>query len=605
MIRWFAIRFLTSVITLAILLLVSVESPHIFAVNSTSTPSLDVENISASSSISDFHSSIAVPAGNLIVSAESGGTWTLFVADPRRQVWQKLAVDLVPARDPAISPDGKVLAFRSKRDGTWNIYTMPTDGEGSATRLTRGMIYSGAPVWSPDGKRIAFEAYARGDLDIWVMNADGTQAIDLTENEKAHDFAPAWSPDGKWIAFTSWRTGSKQLFLVAADCKKACAATNLSQNKFDEHSPAWSPDGKQLAFVSDRDGQRAIYIADFVNGALQNIRRLTFSGWDDAPAWAPDGKWIAFISARPTRQPIYIIPAEGGRPRLVENGPTVAVSVTWSREGIIGAGEITNGHTLYTEQPDVAPANNGHPYELQRINTIRLDSGLSRVNSRVANSLLALQARVKQEVGYDFLAIVSDLLRPLDYRCDNTCDTLSWHKSGRAVDTRLDYSDARVSNGLEVVREDRHGETYWRVYLRTSAQDGTQGEPLKDAPWDFSYRARWIVGRGEGGTRKPVPYGFYVDFTELARQYGWERISANDSEDLDWKTNKLGAEYWHYQKTQGLDWYRAMREVYSEADLKAIADWNALARAGYAPYLLFLKGIPQPSSAWRWNVLGP
>jgi len=604
--RLFSIRPIVSVIVLTLLVFVSPAFPDLSAANDSEMPMADSEQTHASPPpLANPQSLISTPTGRLIVSAESGDTWTLFTADPHQHAWQKLAANYAPARDPAISPDGKTLAFRTKRDGTWNIYTLPTDGSGSATRLTRGMIYSGAPVWSPDGTRIAFEAYARGDLDIWVMNANGTQPINLTENEKTHDFAPAWSPDGKWIAFTSWRTGTKQIFIVAADCKTACQVINLSQNKFDDHSPAWSPDGTKLAFVSDRDGQRAIYVADFVNGALRNARRLTFSGWDDAPAWSPDGKWIAFVSARPTRQPIYIVPAEGGLPRLVENGPTMAVSVTWSREGIAGAGEFANGNALYQEQPDLAPADSGHPYELRRVTTIRLDSGLSKVNGRVADSLLALQARVKQEVGYDFLAIVSDLLRPIDYRCDNTCDTLSWHKSGRAVDTRLDYSDARISSGLEVVREDRHGETYWRVYLRTTAQDGTQGEPLKDAPWDFSYRARWIVGKGEGGTRKPVPYGFYVDFTELARQYGWERISANDSEDLDWKTNKLGAEYWHYQKTQGLNWYQAMREVYSEADLKSLTDWNALARAGYDSYLLFLKGIPMPPTAWRWNVLGP
>jgi len=554
--------------------------------------------------------STPAPPGRLIVSAENGGAWNIFAVDPNQHTWRKLAANIAPARDPAISPDGRTLAFRSKRDGTWDIYTLSTAGNNLA-RLTRGMIYSGAPVWSPDGKRIAFESYARGDLDVWVMNADGTQAIDLTDSEKAHDYAPAWSPDGKWLAFVSWRTGTKQIFIVAADCKSACKATNLSQNKSDDHEPTWSPDGTKLAFVSDRDGQRAIYVAEVegrnaIAPQLKNARRVTFSGWDDSPAWSPDGKWLAFVSVRPTRQPIYIVAADGsGIPRLVENGPTFATSVTWSAAGIAGAGEYANGNALYKEQPDLAPASTGHPYELRRITTIRLNSGLSKVSGRVADSLLALQTRIKQEVGYDFLAIVSDLLRPVEYKCDNTCDTLSWHKSGRAVDTRLDYSDARGIGGLEVVREDQLGETYWRMYLKTAAQDGTQGEPLKDAPWDFSYRARWIVSQGEGGTRKPVPYGFYVDYTELARQYGWERISSADSEDLDWKTNKLGAEYWHYQKTQNLTWYLAMREVYSEAELKALADWNALARAGYGSYVLFLKDIPMPPAAWRWNVLGP
>jgi len=227
------------------------------------------------------------------------------------------------------------------------------------------------------------------------------------------------------------------------------------------------------------------------------------------------------------------------------------------------------------------------------------------LNSRVVDSFDALQARIKQEVGYDFLAILSDALRAVDVQCDVTCDTLSWHKAGRAVDTRLDYTDPRGIGGVEIVREDQQGEVFFRMYLRTAAQDGTMGEPLKEAPWDMSYRARWVVAPGEGGTKMPVPSGFYVDFTEIARQYGWERISAHDGPDFDWKSDKTGAEYWHYQKSQGLNWYQAMRELYSEDDLKSLLQWDALVRSGYDPYVLYLKDIPEPAKTWRWNVLGP
>ena len=131
------------------------------------------------------------------------------------------------------------------------------------------------------------------------------------------------------------------------------------------------------------------------------------------------------------------------------------------------------------------------------------------------------------------------------------------------------------------------------------------GEPLKDAPWDMSYRARWVVSPGEGGTQKSVPYGFFFDLTEIARAYDWERISSQAGDDLDWKTNKLGAEYWHYQKMTGLNWYQAMREIYSESDLKSLVEWDSLVKSGFDPYLLYLKGLPAPAKASRWYLFGP
>ncbi len=539
----------------------------------------------------------------MIIAAESAGAWNLYIADPNGGGILLLS----GARDPALSPDGKAVAFRSHREGFWDIYTAPVIGA-NATRLTRNMTYSGAPAWSPDGRKIAFESYARGDLDIWVINTDGTQAVDLTNEEKTYDYDPTWSPDGKWIAFTSWRTGTQQIFVVAADCTSACKAINLSQNKDDDEQPAWSPDGKRVAFVSDRSGQRAIYTADFASTGLKNIKRITFSGWDEQPAWSPDGAWIAFVSVRPKRQPVYIVSADGGIPQELQGGPDWASSVAWSPDASIAVDATADADTgaplLFQAKPDLASPGSGHTYEMRRMTTTKLDPGINKLNGRVADAFIAFQARLKQEVGYDFLATLADMARPIELKCDVTCDTLSWHKAGRAFDSRLDYTDARGS-ALEIVREDQQGETFWREFLRTSAQDGSMGEPIKQAPWDMSYRARWIVAPGEGGVKKAVPYGFYLDLTELAREYGWERISSHNEEDFDWRSDKTAAEYWHYQQQQGLNWYQAMREVYAETDLNPIVEWDSLVKSSYEPYLLYLKGIPAPAKEWRWYALSP
>ncbi len=209
------------------------------------------------------------------------------------------------------------------------------------------------------------------------------------------------------------------------------------------------------------------------------------------------------------------------------------------------------------------------------------------------------------ESGVDFLATLSDMTRLISYICDSTCDTLSWHKSGRAVDTLLTL----VQGGREVmvlVREDVNAEVHWRVYLRASQQDGSQGEPLTDAPWNISVNARANVAPGQGGLERDVEYGYYVDFTELARQYGWNWISSHDDVEFDWRNNREALEYWHYQKEDGLNWWEAMQEVYPPGQLAETFDWNAIVdEIGRAPSRTYLKDVPPAPNAWKWFALVP
>lgn len=78
-------------------------------------------------------------------------------------------------REPAISPDGKTVAFTYKGD----IYTVPVTG-GNAARLTVNEAYDNAPVWSPDGKKIVFSSTREGSADIYVVDARGGKPRRLT-----------------------------------------------------------------------------------------------------------------------------------------------------------------------------------------------------------------------------------------------------------------------------------------------------------------------------------------------------------------------------------------------------------------------------------------
>ncbi len=558
----------------------------------------------------------AVQPATVVVSAERNGRWELYAYSQDAPL-QQLTHGYDPARAPALSPDGKQVAFQSRKDGNWEIYLLRLDS-GQVGRLTNDLAYDGAPSWSPDGQRIAFESYRAGDLDIWVMNADGSGATNLTPKQPTADYGPAWSPSGSWIAYTSWATGRKQIMLVSPDGKERA---DLSDNPFDDEQPAWSPDSKRVAFVSNREGceeltdpikltacqRKEVYVADVQGTRLANTRQVTFDGRSTAPAWSPDGQSISFVSPRPDRQPLYLAPAAGGVAKALDLGPLWVGSAAWTSAAIARAFPLADDPPLVIEKPVAAPAGEGHPYAFTLLPDIYLAPSYGRLSSRITTSFLALHDQILAESGRDFLGELSDMARDILATCDEQCDNLSWHKSGRAVDTRLEYMDRSGQLLLEVVREDELGETYWRDYVRASAQDGSMGEPLKDAPWDLSYHSRAEVAPDQGGVPEAQPPGgYYVDFTDLARLYGWDRISSHDDPNFDWRSNRLAMEYWHYQKTDGLDWYQAIGELYPASDITSTFDWNRAARVWQEDEMrLYFKHIPPPPSAWKWYNLLP
>ena len=124
------------------------------------------------------------------------------------------------------SPDGRRIAFRGDLrnpllrqidPGYYNseIYVMNADGSG-LRRLTHNAAYDAEPAWSPDGRKIAFRSTRNGNREIYVMNADGSGKRNLTRHP-AQDSSPSWSPDGRRIAFVSNRDGRLEAHVMNAD----------------------------------------------------------------------------------------------------------------------------------------------------------------------------------------------------------------------------------------------------------------------------------------------------------------------------------------------------------------------------------------------------
>jgi TolB protein len=164
-----------------------------------------------------------------------------------------------------------------------------------------------------------------------------------------------------------------------------------------------------------------------------------------------------------------------------------------------------------------------------------------------------------EEAGWDALASLQNAFVPLTSLLDPGLGD-DWLYTGRAFALNSLLTDA---GWMVSVREEVGQQTFWRIYLRAQNQDGSQGAPLSDAPWDLSARYNLDPqAYDQGGTYAPVPNGYWVDFTALARAYGWERQPSLPN----WRTYFGGTRFTEFVLTGNLDWYSALLEIYpSEA----------------------------------------
>ena len=194
---------------------------------------------------------------------------------------------LLFAVEPAWSPDGRLIAFASRRDGPSQIYVMRPDGT-HVRRVTHGISDDDGPAWSPDQSQIAFSR----ERGLFMMPSAGGRVRSLSRGLGGEVANAAWSPDGKLIAYDYRRPGfgTREIWVVRVDGSHARQVTRLQGVST---LPSWSPDGHRLAFQSDiRGGHVEIYS---IGGDGRGLQRETRSAIDTIdPAWSPNAKEIAF-----------------------------------------------------------------------------------------------------------------------------------------------------------------------------------------------------------------------------------------------------------------------------------------------------------------------
>ncbi len=201
---------------------------------------------------------------------------------------------------PALSPDGRWLAYVSHGNNNYDIWAKPAAG-GQTFPLTTHTSDDFSPAWSPDGKVLVFISRrddAEGDLFLMkVREREGRlepgKVTRLTGNFM-RETTPAFSPDGKIIAFSRGPSGHERIWFYHLNSKNAHPFKNIKGTH-----PAWSPDGKHLAIIAPVAGhsgkQLFIFTADTSIG--EPARQITFIGDNNFPSWSPQGDMIVLQRA--------------------------------------------------------------------------------------------------------------------------------------------------------------------------------------------------------------------------------------------------------------------------------------------------------------------
>jgi len=414
---------------------------------------------------------------------------------------------------PAISPDGKYVAFLSEKellsidlylaDAKTGKVLRKLVSKQSNTHIDDFSFIESAGAWSPDSKKFAFSAFSEGRTKLFVINvANGKTLLTESMGDVGEFSNLSWSPNGADIAFTGLKGGYSDIYTFNTRTKKL---TQLTNDQYSDYQPNFSPDGKSLVFSSDRttygrgEGVDITYNMAVMDLATRSITDLpVFAGANNLnPQFSGDSKQIYFLSNRDGFRNLYRYTLSSnlieqltdyftGISGITEYSPALSVSLN---DDILYSYYRSQRYTIYNAKasdfkpvPVAADAINFDAATLPPAKS----TGVDLINANLDNF-------------QRFETISADSIRPAPYRPQFKLDYLSSNGIGASVGR----FGTGLSSGVQGIFSDILGRNQLFATLAVNGE-------IYDFGGQFAYvnqksRINW------GGAVSHIPYisGYY------------------------------------------------------------------------------------------------
>ena len=244
-----------------------------------------------------------------------GTLYRIRFGDSRAQVSSADQIPLTTSSgfSPRLGPD--YLLYVSKTgtgDSIWKL------ANGASTELWRGegALVFGGPAISSDGRAIAFSARQNGKAILYVMQADGSNAHVVADSLDLQG-SPAWSPDGRSVVSAADDHGVPHLFRVPLEGRPA--ASFVSEYSLD---PTWSPDGRFVVYSGPDIGTAFSLKAATAEASPRSLPALTLTRGARHFIFLPQGHSLVFLRGEIQHKDLWLVDLDTGTERQLTNLPT-------------------------------------------------------------------------------------------------------------------------------------------------------------------------------------------------------------------------------------------------------------------------------------------